>query len=461
MSLTTSLNTGRSALITRQTQMSVIGNNIANADKAGYHRQSAEIVENYPIDNKRYQIGTGSRVETVIREFDAALEANLRTSIEQEAYYAELSKYMQATEEVLAIEGKSIMADSFTEFSKSIQDLANNPGSPINRSAFLANAERVAASFNQQHTLLTDVRDRIASSATSGVIPAVVTEFNTLTSALADLNREILITEQSYRDNQQAIEFRDQRDQVVSQLAQLADVTVAEEADGSYTLSVDTVDVVSGSTVLDTLDFTYAAGPPPVADFDWVTSATAPNLNSGSLQGLKDSFDFVQARLTEYEAFATTFAAEMNDRHDDGYDANNTLGGDLFTIGGPGNMTVAFTDPDLVAASDNNLGNIGDGDNALNMWNRLNESGVIGNDSLIDRADRIVDFVAVEKNKTDGLYHSAQSSVELFKKIISSESGVSVDDEMVHMLETQRAFQGAAKFISTIDELIQTVINLI
>ncbi|MCM8529569.1 MAG: flagellar hook-associated protein FlgK [Lentisphaeraceae bacterium] len=462
MSLTTSLYTGRSALITRQTQMSVIGNNIANADKAGYHRQTAEIVENAPINNRHYQTGTGSRVETVVREFDAALEANLRTSLEQEAYYSELSKYTQATEEVMAIEGKSIMADAFTEFSNSLQDLANNPGSEIERRAFLANSERVATTFNQQHILLTDLRDRIAASSTDGVIPGVVSDFNALTTDLANLNDQIMIVERTYQNKQEAIEFRDQRDQIVAELAQLANITVSEENDGSYTLMVDSVTVVdSAGGVNGDLTFTHSGTNPPTIAFGWSHSATTPNLDKGTLQGLNDSFEFVQARIAEMETYATTFATEMNTRHAAGFDAAGNAGGDLFDATTPGAMTVSISDPDLVAASDS-IGNIGDGDNALNLWTGINTPiAGIGDDTLINRADRMIDFIAVERNKAEGLHRSSESSVELFKSVISEKSGVSIDEEMVYMLETQRAFQGAAKFITTVDQLVQTVINLI
>ena len=462
MSLTTSLYTGKSALQMRQTQMSVIGNNIANADKTGYHRQTAQVVENVPVTNPRYQTGTGSRVETVVREFNAALEGNLRTAMEQEAYYDELSKYMQATEEVMAIQGVSIMSDALTEFSNSIQDLANNPSAEIERRAFLANADRVAGTFNQQHVLLTDLRDRIASSDTDGVLPGEVSEFNRLVDELVQVNNDVMNVELAYNNNQQAIEFRDKRDQIVSEIAKLANITVTEELDGSYTLEV------GGETIVDyatgkygDLQFNHTVGPPDTVAFAWSHTATAVNLTSGGLDGLADSFAFVQDRLTEFETYATTFASQMNTIHTAGYNASGVSGTNIFDASTPGQMTVLISNPDLVAPSDNAT-NSGDGDNALAMWNGLNtDLPAIGNDTLINRADRMVDFVAVERNKAEGLHRSSESSVELFKNVIASESGVSIDEEMVHMLESQRAFQGAAKFISTIDQLMQTVINII
>ena len=40
-------------------------------------------------------------------------------------------------------------------------------------------------------------------------------------------------------------------------------------------------------------------------------------------------------------------------------------------------------------------------------------------------------------------------------------SGVSLDDEAVHVLEFQRSYQAAAKMMGVVDELTQTVIGLI
>jgi flagellar hook-associated protein 1 FlgK len=40
-------------------------------------------------------------------------------------------------------------------------------------------------------------------------------------------------------------------------------------------------------------------------------------------------------------------------------------------------------------------------------------------------------------------------------------SGVNVDEEAINLLTYQRQYQGAARFISVVDELTQTLINLV
>ena len=40
-------------------------------------------------------------------------------------------------------------------------------------------------------------------------------------------------------------------------------------------------------------------------------------------------------------------------------------------------------------------------------------------------------------------------------------SGVSLDEEAVNLMRQQRAFQGAARLVAAVDELMQTVLNLV
>ena len=49
--------------------------------------------------------------------------------------------------------------------------------------------------------------------------------------------------------------------------------------------------------------------------------------------------------------------------------------------------------------------------------------------------------------------------VNVLKDSIQSESGVSLDEEMVDMLASQRAYQAASRLITTIDGMLDTVIN--
>ena len=461
MSLTGSLLVGKSALLTKQEQMATIGNNVSNADRASYHKQVVETSDNYPVNHIKYSVGTGVSVERVTRNFDAALEGNLRTAYSEEGLYNEYSRYLEILESAVAENGNSVIVGAVSDFANSLQDLANNPESVVHRRALIANAERVSEAYNLQHKLVTDVQGRIAASDTQGTLPERVTQFNTLSEEIATLNDRIKRIESTFiKDGQEANTFRDERDRLVGEMAKLADVTVTEQNNGTYLVELNGHTVVDDTATpkFNTIDFTLTAG---ATAYNWSDDASAVTLNSGEIKGLDLAYNYVGDRITDINTYIATFANEMNTQHALGFDNAGNPGTALFDATTPGAMTVSISNPDLIAAADNNT-NSGDGDNARAMWQRMtNPIAGINGDTLTNKADKIIDEIAIETNKNKALYDTAKFSTEMFQQSIHAFSGVSVDEEMIHMLEIQRSFQAAGKFVSAVDELLQTVINMV
>jgi flagellar hook-associated protein 1 FlgK len=42
-----------------------------------------------------------------------------------------------------------------------------------------------------------------------------------------------------------------------------------------------------------------------------------------------------------------------------------------------------------------------------------------------------------------------------------SVSGVSLDEEMTHMIQYEQAYNAAAKLVSTVDEMIASILNIV
>ena len=81
MSLTSALNIGRSGLVANQAALEVAGNNLANVATPGYTRQSTVLRAATPIEiSPGNFLGTGVRIQSIIRNIDAALEGRLNTA---------------------------------------------------------------------------------------------------------------------------------------------------------------------------------------------------------------------------------------------------------------------------------------------------------------------------------------------------------------------------------------------
>jgi len=114
--------------------------------------------------------------------------------------------------------------------------------------------------------------------------------------------------------------------------------------------------------------------------------------------------------------------------------------------------------PDLIAAS--LTGAPGDNGNALRMA-ALRDAKVFDNSTatLADYYQGVVGSLAVQAA-------SAQDRLDNQTKVLNSMenerqrlSGVNIDEETINLISYQRAYQAAAKFVSIIDSLLETLIN--
>lgn len=134
----------------------------------------------------------------------------------------------------------------------------------------------------------------------------------------------------------------------------------------------------------------------------------------------------------------------------------------FFTGRGAGSIGVAQTvkdDPRLLALGAGHVE--GSNDTAIAMAN-LQDAGVdsLGGKSLRSYWQEAVGATAVKLSAAN----SAAEATKLVRESISAQSqavsGVSLDEEAINMMMFQRQFQAAARFISVIDETIQTLLAM-
>ena len=118
-----------------------------------------------------------------------------------------------------------------------------------------------------------------------------------------------------------------------------------------------------------------------------------------------------------------------------------------------------IADPELIAASSNNLP--GDGSNA-ELIAGLRDAGVsaLAGSSISEYYRSIVGQLGAKVAAADRNYQVHQAITETLIAQRESISGVNLDEETVNLMAAQRAFQGAARYISVVDELLQEIMRM-
>jgi flagellar hook-associated protein 1 FlgK len=116
--------------------------------------------------------------------------------------------------------------------------------------------------------------------------------------------------------------------------------------------------------------------------------------------------------------------------------------------------------PQLLAAAKN--GDKGDNQTARAIA-ALEQQPVAALDgsSLKDKYQSMVNGIAVSVASAKNDADASKAALDTLQSQREALSGVSLDEEAVNLMRQQRAFQGAAKLISTVNEMMDTVLNMV
>jgi flagellar hook-associated protein 1 FlgK len=173
----------------------------------------------------------------------------------------------------------------------------------------------------------------------------------------------------------------------------------------------------------------------------------------GELGGLTDLLTTtLPAYLTGLGAVAKDLADGVNAQHQLGYDAAGTAGTAMFSYDPAdvlGTLSVAITDPSLVAASSLP----GGGTDVGNAEALATGPGVEG---AYQRLVNGLGTEVVESTRRAANQRVLTGQVDGAREQLS---GIDLDEEMVNMISAQRAYEAASRVMTTVDSLLDTLIN--
>jgi len=476
--LASAMNAATSALSVRQTQLSIVSTNLANTDSTSYHRRTTN-VDSYAVSGDG--TSSGVYVSSVTRAYNLSLETSLNAAIASNSYCKDYYTQLGQIQDIMGADNTSYLNDAMVDFSDKLTALATNPESTSYRSAVLSSAGTLCTVFNSEYKELIAQKKAIFNSASgtiTGSMSTQVSEVNDILSQINDLNNSIRQTETTDTSSQQALDLRDKRDALVKKLSAYGDFSFNEESNSQYTVtmnlaggsSVTMIDGTGGtSTQTNTLTlFADGSGNPQLA----VSSAPAAALTltdeTGSLKAQLDSYDYINGVMTDLYNYASDFATQINTLQASGYDLDGNTGvtTKIFNVAASSSGIISVdsgiaNSPRKLAAS-NSASSSGNGSNATAMWTTLNNSDThtYNNNTLLGYSDQILTSVSQDVASAASKAQNSASIKSMFENEIASYSGVSTDEELVSMLEYQRAYQAASKVVTAIDQMLQTIINM-
>ena len=449
------------ALLTQQQAINVTSHNIANVNTPGYSRQQLIMTTNTPLDSSIGPVGTGVSADAIERVYDRYLSAQINNESQGLGRWDAQKDAVQILEMIFNETDGSGLNQVMSDFWNAWQSLANDPDGTTERQVLVTLSQVLATTFNQLSADLSQSRQDLDL-----IVQGTVADINRLSEQLVDLNAKIISSETG---SLSANDYRDQRELVLSELAEMIDINSFEDATGAVSVSVaNGLPLVIASQNYQLSTETNLAGLEEVVwvDNDGNTTNINTEISAGKLKGLLEVRDvIISDYMTRLDTLAGNIMTDVNLQHQSGFDLNGT-GGEIFFIG---TGTAAdlevnpniVADTDLIAAAAELTTVPGDSRNAIEIANLQYELNMGGTQSYNDYYGSIVRDVGNEVLKSEAYYNHQSDMMAQLENQREAVSGVSLDEEMINLIKFQNAYAAAAKMITTADEMMQTVLQMV
>jgi len=455
--LFTSLTSAARALDAHRLALDVAGHNIANVNTAGYARRVVDLAALAP--GSADSAGRGVDAVAVRSLRDRLIEDRLYREAPLERREAAIASALGVVESALGRPGESIdvRLDAFFD---AFAGLAGDPTSATVRQEVVLQGQNLAAAFR-------DVADRLdrARQDADRHVRSIADDINSLTTRIAALNQSL-----GRGDLEASLHVRDEQAALVRQLSELTNIAVLTRADGGVDISTGAGrPLVVGETRY-TIDVTSTA-PSGFAALSINGATMTGEITGGSLGGYLAVRDTtIPAYQTELDTLAYEVHQRVNALHTAGYDQTGVDAGDFFgystapsgVSGAAAALIVDSTvagDPRKVAAAA--IAQTGDNGTARAIATLRDDRVLSSNTATFsDVWGQLVYRVGRDVKAATDARDSRAAIVRQVETLRDEVSGVSLDEEAMHLLKFQRAYEANARFFAIIDDTLEMLLSL-
>lgn len=421
-----SLHTASSGMRANQTVIQTINHNINNLNTPGYSRQRAELTTNSAYtrpgrtSSPMYagQLGQGVSVSNITRIRNSFYDYHYRSESHSYGNVAIKVEHYNNIENVFNEPSDTSISSSLNTLFNSFNELSKDPNSTSAKKYVVENAKILASSINQVNQKLNNLQTNIASQE-----EGIITDINNILKELELLEKDIKIIEATGKNPNDLL---DRKDNLIDEL--------------SFKLNINDADV---QTILADGQLT----PDELAGLDV----------SGELQSVRDMQDEINNIIGQVDTLINAIADGVNNIYKNDPTAPDTK--DFFVVGKDANgLTTISVNKDFV---DDATSLVMSSDKALALSNLKSTKVTINGENVTlsgfyNNIVQEIGYASQEVSREEANRSSLLLNIENSKASIS---GVSLDEEMINLMQFQHAYNATAKVASTVDSLLDVVIN--
>lgn len=486
MSDFSALSVGLSGLEAQQIGEDTVGQNVANANTPGYDDETVQLgavpaTQRLGFYSTGDLPGDGVAVDGVQRLTDSYLQLQSYTEQGNQGLLTEQQNGLQAVQQNFPEPSGNGISSQLTQFWQDWSTLANNPSDSSAQATVVQDGSTLASSLNETSTALSTLSQQTVQNITS-----TLSQVNQEASQIAVLNQSI---SQGTASSSSVDEMEDQRDQLVSQLSSQLGVNVIYNSDGTVNVNSGSESLVSG---VNSQQLSLSSSGPPYS-LVWSNDQSTYQPSSGELAGM---LDVVNNRVPGYQQnldqVAQSLMGSVNYLMSTGYDQAGSQGAPFFLGTGANDIEV---NPAIVAnpadiganASPTPAGSTAtneDGTVAAEVGELPNSqtatvlvpaggwsqggsaaSWTTGTTTTGPEADfaynQLVTSIGEATSSVNNQLTDQQTITTNVKSALQSATGVNTDQELTNMVMYQNAYEASAKFISTVDQTLQSLISMV
>lgn len=420
------LHSASTGMSVNQIAIQTTNQNITNMNNPGYTRQRVDQVAvrpySYPgLTSSKLgagQMGQGVNVAQITRIRNSFYDYQFRSQNHNYGSLKVQNEYFSSMESIFNEPSDTAISASINSLFGTCNEMGKDPNSISGKNMFVENAKFLCSNINVAYNKLNTYEE-----STTKHVNAIVDEINNILSQVEELDRQIVIIESTGKNPNDLL---DRKDQLLDTLSSKIDIN-----------NPDVQNALSDGKL----------------ELNEITGINV----SGELQGVLDVANKIDEYKNELESLMNAIADEFNTVYTGHPGAEDNR--DLFIVSKDVNGNIKIEVNKDIA--DNPSSIVMTADKANEIF-KLRDKKIDFNGEHLTIGHyytSIVEDLGYAVQNTEKQLSNQEALMLNIDTARVSESGVSIDEEMINLIQYQHAYSASAKVITTIDSLLDLVIN--